>query len=219
MYAIPLRPFRFRPPVFSCPMSPTLLLRRLKRRSTPWVVLGTFLAFLGLYGLLNVPVLPFSIPAFQAAAEGKTILNVLPYYDAATAYEHLAAYSAEATRIYYAILGFDVVLLIPAYVLFLTTGLLHAGTRLLSGRSPRLLATIAGLPLLAGGLNLFEDALVVVLLTTFPEELPMLAAACGVLTTTKSLLIVTSLLLVAGGYLAIGTSRLTYALGLRSCFV
>jgi hypothetical protein len=58
---------------------------------------------------------------------------------------------------------------------------------------------------------------VVVLLNTFPTELPTLAAACGVLTTTKSLLIVTSLLLMAGGYLTIGASRLMHATGLRSC--
>lgn len=194
-------------------------LRRMQRLATPAFVLAAFGAFLGLYGLLNVTHLPFSIPVFQEAAQGKTILNVLPYYDAATAYEHLAAYSAEAVRIYYAILAFDVVLMIPAYILFLTTALLHAGGRVLRGRLPRGLHAVAWLPAVAGGLNLLEDAIVVVLLNTFPTELPTLAAACGVLTTTKSFLLVTSLLLVAGGYLTIGASRLTYALGLRACHV
>ncbi len=91
--------------------------------------------------------------------------------------------------------------------------------RLLRGRVPRLLYAVAWLPAIAGGLNLIEDAVVVVLLSAFPAELPALATACGVLTTTKSMLIVMSLLLVAGGYLTIGTSRLAYATGPRSCTV
>jgi hypothetical protein len=65
----------------------------------------------------------------QAETGGRGIPNVLPFYTAEGAYEHISAYTPEAVRIYHRIVLLDVLLLIPLYVLFLTSALLQAGGR------------------------------------------------------------------------------------------
>jgi hypothetical protein len=179
------------------------------------VVLVSFALFIGLYALLNFTALPFSIPALRQAAGGKTILNVLPYYDAVGAYAHIAAYSPEAVAIYRRILLIDVLALIPVYVLFLTSGLLHAGERVLVSRGRWLPSVLALFPLAAAVLNLVEDGLVVYLIEAYPVRHDLLAAACGLITSTKSLLIATSLLSAVLLYAALGYGRIASLAKLR----
>lgn len=69
----------------SIPSAPT--------RFRGWHVAAFGLALVGVYLLLNATRLPFSVVTLREHAGGHTILNLLPYYDAATAYEHLASYS------------------------------------------------------------------------------------------------------------------------------
>jgi hypothetical protein len=185
----------------------------------PKTVAILLILFLGTYALLNATHLPFSIPTLQEASGGKTILNVLPYYDASGAYEHIAAYTAKALAIYYRILAIDVLVLIPIYVMFLTTGLLHAGSLVFRRYKRTVLQGIAMMPLVAGGLNLIEDGIVIYLIDTYPRRYETLAAACGYITATKSLLIVASLLAVAAFYLLIGYSRGAFSVGLRKCHI
>lgn len=184
--------------------------------ATPAMVWLSFGVFLTIYGLLNFTTLPFSIPSLMAASGGKTILNVLPYYNAESAYEHIAAYSQEAVTIYYRILGIDLLALIPAYLLFLTAGLLH-GSRLVLRSYPRVYSVLALMPLTAAFLNLIEDGLVVFLLESYPSRHDTVATLCGMITTTKSSLMMASLLLLVGFYFVVGLSRTLYLFGLRKC--
>ncbi len=194
-------------------------LSALQSWARPRGVLIFFVAFLSIYALLNFTALPFSIPALQAAAGGKTILNVLPHYDAGEAYAHIAAYSPEAVAIYYRILLIDIVALIPVYVLFLTTGLLHAGGRVFRGRAPGLLRLMALMPSAAALLNVVEDGMIVFLIESYPQRFEALATLCGFITTTKSLLIMGSLLGVAGLYMTVAWSRAAFSMGLRKCHI
>lgn len=171
------------------------------------VVFTLLILFLGAYVLLNFTHLPFSIPALQEASGGKTILNVLPHYDATVAYEHIASYAQEAVDIYYRILLIDALALIPVYVMFLTTGLLHAGNLVLRNRGQTFLHVLAISPAVAAALNLLEDGIVVYLIESYPLRHETLATVCGFITSTKSLLLTASLLAIAALYLVAGLGR------------
>ena len=186
----------------------------------PKMVLITFVLFIGIYTLLNYTNLPFSIPSLQDVSGGKTILNVLPHYDANGAYDHIASYSSEGIDIYYRILLIDVFALIPIYLLFLTTGVLHAGSLVLRRyRGKNFLHVLAVLPTVAAVLNFFEDGIIVYLIEAYPSRYDTLAALCGFITSTKSLFIMIPLLAIAIFYLLVGFSRLTYLVGLRKCHI
>lgn len=191
----------------------------MQRLARPGTVLLLLLLFLGVYTLLNYTHLPMSIPALQAASQGKTILNVLPHYSADQAYEHIAAYSPVAIDIYYRIIVIDLVALIPLYVLFLSAALLHAGGVLFRNRAPSLSSGLTWLPWLAALLNLLEDGVIVTLIKAYPERYDTLATVAGYLTSSKSLLLTAALLLLMVFYLLIAISRTVYWAGLRNCRV
>jgi hypothetical protein len=194
-------------------------LSAMRNLANPKSVSIFFTLFLGTYALLNYTTLPFSIPSLQEASGGKTILNVLPHYDSAVAYEHIQSYSSEAVDIYYRILLIDVLALIPIYVMFLSTSLLHAGLLVLRRRGQLLLHILAVLPLVAAVLNLCEDGIIVYLIEAYPHRHDALATLCGFITTAKSLFIMISLLTAAAFYLLIGYSRVAYLVGLRKCYI
>lgn len=195
------------------------LMRFWFRLDSPRMVATTFVLFLLAYFFLNSPAVPFSLPAFQMQNGGLEILNVQPFYTAETAYRQISLYTPEAIRIYHQILAFDLLVLIPLYVLFLSSALRHAGTRVLGRRIPRLVDLLPAVPLVAGGLNIVEDALLFVLLRSYPLRLEGLANVAGMITASKTLLLTLSFLSVLVLYALIAWSRATYRLGLRQCHV
>lgn len=194
-------------------------LKKMQSFAKPKVVSILFILFLGIYALLNYTNLPFSIPSLQEVSGGKTILNVLPHYGAAVAYDYIASYSPKAVDIYDRILLIDVLALIPIYVMFLTVGILHAGSLVLRRSGQSFLRIFAVLPLVAAILNLVEDGIIVYLIEAYPHRYETLATVCGFITSTKSLLIMASLLAVTVFYLLIGYSRVAYSIGLRKCHI
>lgn len=187
-----------------------------------WHAAAFGLALVGVYLLLNATRLPFSILTLREHAGGHTILNLLPYYDAATAYEHLASYSPQAVAVYHAILALDVVVLIPVYVLAFSSALALAGARVLM-RTPRprerLYRGLLLMPALAGAMNLLEDGLILFLLQTHPARYGALSGFAGVVTTTKTVLISASALAAAALWTAIAASRVAHRAAWRSCHV
>lgn len=144
------------------------------------------------YLFLNAIEHPVSIKSIIRLSEGYTILNLLPYYDAAIAYEHLNAYTEEAIQIYQRVLVFDLLLLIPVYVSFFSLGLSYFGRTLIPGKR-RIIEVATFLPLIAGVLNIVENAIGFILLESLPNQLLVLATWSGFITTVKSSIISISL--------------------------
>ncbi len=185
----------------------------------PMLVSVLFVLFVGSYALLNYTDLPFSIPALQEVSNGKTILNVLPYYDAGLAYEYISSYGQGGVDIYYRILVIDLLVLIPIYLVFMTTAMLHSGSIVFRGGGKLLLHTLAMMPLMAAALNLIEDGTIVFLIDSYPHQYNEVATLLGFITSAKSILITVSLLAVALFYLVIGYSRITFNFGVRKCHI
>lgn len=166
------------------------------------------IAFLLSYLFLNVIKHPFSILSIKELTGGYTILNVLPFYNAETAYEFLNAYPKEAIKIYRRILVYDLLILIPVYVSFFSFALIYLGNSL-KGRGKDMARIMVFLPLIAGTLNIIEDGIIFVLLNALPTELNTLASLSGIITTTKSILITVCFLSVITIFLIITTRAIT----------
>lgn len=170
------------------------------------------IAFLGLYGFLNSPDHPVSVRSIEEDSGGYAMLNVMPYYDAATAYTHLFAYSQETLDVYRNVLFVDMLILIPLYALFFSLGLDYWTNKLVNPDKPAF-RTLVALPFIAGGLNYAEDVIAFVLIGSLPDRLPLFATLSGYLTAAKSLLILLcflgfSVMSIVGGWRAI-RSRVT----------
>ncbi|KXX69389.1 hypothetical protein [Flammeovirga sp. SJP92] len=166
-----------------------------------------FFAFLSSYLFLNTGQHPFSIPSVIQQSDGFAILNVVPYYDAETAYVFLNAYTSSAIEIYYRILCFDFLVLIPLYVSFFSMSLIFLLQRL-SHLKNDVLQKIALLPFIAGILNIAEDLIIVFLLYDFPNQWLVIATISGLLTASKSMVTVICLLGVFGLYLVWGMKKI-----------
>lgn len=160
--------------------------------------------FLTAYLLLNATHLPLSIAAYQQASGGYTILNLLPVYDADTAYRYLQHLTPQSLTIYRNILLMDALWLIPAYSLLFSLGIRHASQWRNGGQVTRFWQGLSLLPWLAAGLNYVEDAMIYYLMQEFPQRHLTLATLCGGLTTSKTLLLAVSMLSCLGLYLSIG---------------
>ncbi|NLR74938.1 hypothetical protein [Leeia aquatica] len=163
--------------------------------------------FLTAYLLLNATHLPLSIPAYRDANGGYTILNLLPFYDADTAYRYLQQLTPQAITIYRNIVLMDALWLIPAYTLLFSLGIRHASQWRSGGHSGRVWQSLSLLPWLAALLNYIEDAMILYLMQEFPQRHLALATLCGGLTTSKTLLLVISLCSCLGLYLSIALRR------------
>lgn len=167
--------------------------------------------------LLNATDLPFSIRSLSAVSSGHTILNILQFYTGEEAYQHIAAYGDAGAGIYRQILQLDAWLLIPAYVLFLGAGTLHAGDRVWRGGGQGWLRLAVLFPLGAGLCNYLEDGVVWYLLGSFPDVHMTLANICGVLTALKTVFMTAALAVVLWSYAAIGLTVLSYRWGWQKC--
>jgi hypothetical protein len=168
--------------------------------------------------VLNATSLPFSVPTVRAHALGHGILNTLPHYDAAQAYDHIGSYTSAALHAYHLILALDVVVLIPLYVGAFAGAIFLGGERV-AARTPRVVRALSALPFLGGASNLVEDALVFWLLERWPMRHDAIANLAGCVTATKTLLLTVSVLCAAALWLAIATSVAAFRLGLRRCHV
>ncbi|NME69309.1 hypothetical protein [Flammeovirga aprica] len=165
-----------------------------------------FFIFLASYLFLNVGHHPFSIPSIVKLSGGFSILNVIPYYNAETAYVYLNAYNETAIAIYNRILIFDFLVLIPVYVSFFSLSLFFLLERLTDLKNS-IVQKIALLPFIAGFLNMVEDIIIALLLYTLPEKWNFLAEICGILTSSKSLITVICMLAIFGLYIVLGIKK------------
>jgi hypothetical protein len=188
------------------------------RRLRTFHVALAWVTLIAAYVALNATALPFSIPTVRAHALGRGILNTLPHYDAAQAYDHIASYTSVALRAYHLILVLDVVLLIPLYIAAFAGAILLGGERVFA-RKPRVARALAALPFIGGACNLVEDALVFWLLERWPIRHDTVANLAGSITLAKTLLLMLSLLCAATLWLSIAASVTAFRLGLRRCHV
>lgn len=152
-----------------------------------------FFLFLLSYLFLNAFHHSASILSIKEMSGGHTILNLLPYYDAELAYEHLLAYTPKAVVYYYRVLMLDLILVIPIYTAFFSVGISYFLEKL-SRLKPKNVQLIAALPIVAGIINLIEDAVVTVLLYKLPIQFTKLASLSGYLTMLKTMIITACLL-------------------------
>ncbi len=140
------------------------------------------------YLFLNAFHNPFSVLSVMKLSGGHTVLNLLPYYDAKIAYEHLLSYPPEAISIYHRIFAFDIIIMIPIYLTLFSMSIFYFLNKLtkLNAKTIQLLAFA---PVIAAILNIIEDAVIALLLNALPEQLTGLATISGLLTTFKSTII------------------------------
>ena len=137
---------------------------------------------------------PISILTIKKISGGRTILNLLPFYNATSGYEYLESYTSEAVAIYRRILIFDLIILIPAYIVFSILGLGYYGKRVLHNKK-LILSGVLVLPIVAALLNLTEDAIVWFLLHSLPIHFDNLMTISGIATTIKLIIFIICLTL------------------------
>jgi hypothetical protein len=157
-----------------------------------------FFLLLAAYGIY-MPVfffadVPFGLSRIESYAQGTSILDVELFYTAEQAYQRLALFGEQGRAVYFNILMGD--LIYPA----LLGGLLSVSITLLFRRlnfSSAYWKYLGLLPLANMALDYTEDALLLSLLQSYPDQLPLTAAAAGVVTLAKN---------IAGmlGFLALG---------------
>lgn len=134
---------------------------------------------------------PGSVPDFAEASRGGELLDTHPAASEADLYRRLEGYG-EAGRENYRFRNLTVDVLLPVSLLpFLLLLMLHALRRLRGRRVPR--ALLLSLPVAYLVFDLAENLAVVALVASFPERLPLLAAALPVLTVVKRAALVLAL--------------------------
>lgn len=141
-----------------------------------WATGRNILMLLLLFLLMNLVVIPAFYPKFQA-------LDTLFSYTPAQAYQYISSYG-EAGRAFYLIAELTLDLIYP-----LILGLLFSLTTLYAFQRgfpdhpwTEKLALLPFVPMLA---DYIENACVVLMLISFPRELPLVERICSIATTTK----------------------------------
>lgn len=135
---------------------------------------------------------PGSVPDFVRASGGGVLLDVRPSFSTEAIYQRIAGYG-EAGRANYAFRNTTVDVVLPLAVLpALLLSMLHATRRLSAGRVPT--AILISLPITFVLFDFAENAIVLVLLASFPERMPVLAQVLPYVSLVKR---VASLLAVA----------------------
>lgn len=155
--------------------------------------------FLFAYLFLNTLHHPVSVLKIKQLSGGYTILNLLPFYNAVIGYEYIESYTSEAVDIYKRILLYDVILLIPAYVVFFILGFSYYGKKVLPDKK-RIISIFFILPIIAAILNLIEDGIIWFLLESLPDHFDKLMTIAGFITTFKLLIFAVCFSLITVGF-------------------
>jgi hypothetical protein len=167
------------------------LLQQFSNRKSFLLLLAAYALYMPVFFFADVP---FGLSRIKPYAQGTNILDVELFYTAEQAYQRLALFGVQGRAVYFNILMGD--LIYPA----LLGGLLSVSITLLFRRlnfSGGHWHCLAMLPLANMILDYTEDALLLSLLQSYPDQLPLAAAAAGVVTLAKN---------IAGmlGFLALG---------------
>jgi hypothetical protein len=170
-------------------------LQRFSNRKSFLLLLAAYAFYMPVFFFADVP---FGLSSIKPYAQGTNILDVELFFTAEQAYQRLALFGEQGRAVYFNILMGD--LIYPA----LLGGLLSVSITLLFRRlnvSGACWQYLGLLPLANMVLDYTEDALLVSLLHSYPDQLPLAAAAAGVVTLAKN---------IAGmlGFLALGLGLL-----------
>lgn len=134
-------------------------------------------------GVVHFVDFPGSVPDFQQASGGGTLLDAVPAFTPDGVYERLDAYGAEG-RQNYAFRNVTVDILLPLSVLpFLHLFMLRAVATVSVGRIARL--TLLSMPLVYVIFDLLENSIVLVLLNQYPNRMDGLAMSLPYVTVVK----------------------------------
>lgn len=172
------------------------MINKIQQVATGKNLLLAAVIFLFAYLFLNTLHHPVSVLTIKQLSGGHTILNLLPFYDTAIGYEYIESYTSEAVDIYKRILLYDVIIMIPAYIVFFILDFSYYGRKILPNKK-RIISILFVLPIIAALLNLIEDGIIWFLLASLPDHLDKLMTIAGVITTSKSLIMAVCLFLIA----------------------
>ena len=163
------------------------MINKIQQYATGKNLLFAAVVFLSGYLFLNTLHHPVSILTIKQLSGGHTILNLLPFYNAAIGYEYIESYTSEAVNIYKRVLIFDVIILIPAYVVFFILSFCYYGWKILPDKK-RIISIFFILPIIAALLNLVEDGIIRFLLESQSYHSNKLMTIAGIITTSKLLI-------------------------------
>lgn len=164
-------------------------------RHASWrLILTLILICIGYFWVFNYSTPPFSNKALVAAGCGEGVLDVRPYYDAATAYRALLCYGDNGRAIYRRFLLADASFACCYGVAFsLLLSRLLAASTVIATRWRK----VNVLPLLVAFADLIENMLIFSLLAVYPHEAPIIAGLAGVATLSKWILTLLALTILA----------------------
>jgi hypothetical protein len=177
-----------------------LLLQEFSNQKNFFLLLAAYAIYMPVFFFADVP---FGLSRIKPYARGTNILDVELFYTAEQAYQRLTLFGEQGRAVYFNILMGD--LIYPA----LLGGLLSVSITLLFRRlnfSGSYGHYLGLLPLANMALDYTEDALLLSLLHTYPDQLP-LAAAAGVVTLAKNIAGMLSFLALGFGLLALPFRR------------
>jgi hypothetical protein len=173
------------------------LLQQFSNRKSFLLLLAAYALYMPVFFFADVP---FGLSRIKPYAQGTNILDVELFYTAEQAYQRLALFGAQGRAVYFNILMGD--LIYPA----LLGGLLSVSITLLFRRlnfSGAYWHYLGLLPLVNMALDYSEDALLLSLLQSYPDQLPLAAAAAGVVTLAKNIVGMLGFLALGFGLLAL----------------
>lgn len=157
-------------------------------------ILALILICAGYFWVFNYSTLPFSNKALVAAGCGEGVLDVRPYYDAATAYRALLCYGDGGRAIYRRFLLADASFACCYGLAFsLLLSRLLAASRGFAGRR----RSVILLPLFVALADIIENILIFSLLELYPHEVPIIADLAGAATLSKWILTLLALTILA----------------------
>ena len=139
--------------------------------------------FAGIFLSLHLFHHPFSILSVKEHSDGRTILNMLYWYDAETAHEYINGYKMEALHIYNRITLLDMVVIIPSYVFLTVQASFYFLRRSDSGK--KLFYATLTVVLVAAVANYGQDMIIRRLLFLRPGTDEFLAGLSGWLSMVK----------------------------------
>jgi hypothetical protein len=142
---------------------------------------------------------PGSVPDFQRASAGGTLLDAVPAFTEEEIYRRLAKYGEEGRRNYaFRNLTVDIVLPLAVFP-FLLLLMLRAIER--AALPPAIRVALLALPVIYVLFDLAENGLVLALLSSFPHRLHVIAAVLPYVTVAKRAASLLALLIPAGIFL------------------
>jgi len=156
--------------------------------------------------VLFLVVFPLVTARLNMLSGGVAMIDMQPSYSPTQVFQMVASYGPEG-RPLYILSTLTADLLFPLdYSLLLS--LLIVATYRQAFPGGRLLRTLALIPFLTAGFDLLENAAIVTLLSTYPQQLTFIAQLASLFTTFKWAFVLISLVLVLIGFVGLAAARL-----------